>query len=66
MPKKSLTYTEAIAEVEQIVAQLESNELSVDQLAQSVKRVAELLAFCKATLKGTEEEVHRIMSKLDE
>jgi len=66
MTKKELTYSEAIQEVETIVNQIENNELDVDELTTSVKRVADLLAFCKAKLKSTEEEVEKILTKLEE
>jgi len=46
--KEKLSYKEAMAEIEQVVASLEENKLDVDELGVKVKRVSELLAFCKA------------------
>ncbi|MDX9769573.1 MAG: exodeoxyribonuclease VII small subunit [Tenuifilaceae bacterium] len=66
MAKKNLSYSEAIAEVESIVERIENNELDIDELAQNVKRVAELIKFCKAKLKSTEEEVEKILKDFDE
>ncbi|MDY0253619.1 MAG: exodeoxyribonuclease VII small subunit [Tenuifilaceae bacterium] len=66
MAKKNLSYSEAIAEVESIVERIENNELDIDELAKNVKRVAELIKFCKAKLKSTEEEVERILKDFDE
>jgi exodeoxyribonuclease VII small subunit len=66
MAKKNLSYSEAIAEIESIVERIENNELDIDELAQNVKRVAELIKFCKAKLKSTEEEVEKILKDFDE
>jgi exodeoxyribonuclease VII small subunit len=66
MAKKNLSYSEAIAEVESIVERIENNELDIDELAKNVKRVAELIKFCKAKLKSTEEEVEQILKDFDE
>lgn len=66
MAKKSITYAEAIAEIEEIVEKIESNELDIDNLAQDVKRVSELIKFCKAKLRETEQEVENILKDFDE
>lgn len=66
MAKKSISYSEALAEIEMIVEKIENNELDIDDLAQNVKRVAELIKFCKAKLKSTEEEVEKILKDFDE
>ena len=64
--KENLSYKEAMAEIEQIVACLEENKLDVDELAVKVKRVSELIAFCKAKLHDTEEEVENILKTMEE
>ena len=64
--KEQLSYKEAMAEIEQIVACLEENKLDVDELAVKVKRVSELIAFCKAKLHDTEEEVENILKTMEE
>lgn len=61
MAKKNITYSEAIAEIEQIIERIENNEVPIDDLSKSVARVAELLKICKAQLKGTEEEIEKIL-----
>ncbi|HCX98569.1 MAG TPA: exodeoxyribonuclease VII small subunit [Bacteroidales bacterium] len=66
MAKKSITYAEAIAEIEDIVEKIESNELDIDNLTQDVKRVSELIKFCKAKLRETELEVENILKDFDE
>ena len=63
MAKKTETYTEAAAEIEQILARLRSEELDVDALAAQVARATELIARCKEQLLKTEAEVNRILEK---
>lgn len=57
MPKKKLTYTEAIAEIEQILSCLRNEQTDVDTLAAEVKRATELIAQCKAQLTDVEKAV---------
>ncbi|NOU17887.1 MAG: exodeoxyribonuclease VII small subunit [Bacteroidales bacterium] len=66
MSKKQLTYSEAIAEIESIISKIENQELDIDELSANVKRVAELLNFCKLKLKNTEEEVQKILKEFDD
>lgn len=63
--KKKLTYKEAMAELENIVAKLEDNQLDIDDLSANVKRVSELIVFCKSKLHETEEEVENILKTID-
>ena len=63
MAKKKLTYTEAVAEIEQILARLRGEQIDVDTLAAEVKRATELIAQCKAQLIEVEKAVK---SELDE
>lgn len=60
-----LNYKQAMAEIESIVAKLEDNQLDVDELGGRVKRVSELIAFCKSKLHDTEEEVEKILRSLE-
>lgn len=61
MAKKELTYTEAMAEIEKILARLRSEEMDVDGLAAEVKRASELIASCKARLRKAEEKVNKVL-----
>jgi exodeoxyribonuclease VII small subunit len=66
MTKKQLNYNEAVAEIEAIISRIENQELDIDELSANVKRVAELLKFCKMKLKNTEDEVQKILKEFDE
>ncbi|GAB7088289.1 MULTISPECIES: exodeoxyribonuclease VII small subunit [Marinifilum] len=66
MAKKKISYSEAIAEIEETIMLIENEELDVDDLSEKVKRVSELLVICKAKLNSTEKEVEKILKEIDE
>lgn len=57
-------YTEAFTELQEIVAEIEQGEISVDELSEKVKRASILIAICKAKLTATEADVSAILSSL--
>ena len=57
MTKKKLSYNEAIAEIEQILARLRDEQIDVDLLSAQVKRATELIEQCKAQLTDVERAV---------
>ena len=66
MAKKTKTYNEAIAEIEQILQKIETQELDVDDLAEEVKKVSALLQLCKEKLHNTELEVQKVLDSMKE
>ena len=62
----TLTYEQAYKELAQIATEIESDTVSVDVLAQKVKRASELISFCQTKLKSTETEVNNIISKMEQ
>ena len=62
---KEPTYNEAILEIEEILQNIESGELDVDELTDKVKRVAFLLETCKKKLKSTESEIQKVIDGLE-
>ena len=63
---KKQTYTEAVAELEQILAELENNtEVNMDVISEKVKRAAVLMEFCKKQLHELNEELEKMMEQLD-
>lgn len=60
------TYTEAFEELQQIVADIEDGEISVDELSVKVKRASELIKLCKEKLSSTEEDVQKILEELED
>ena len=66
MATKKVSYQEAVAEIEEILGQIENNELDVDELAEKVKRVSVLLKMCKDKLQKTNEQVEQILKEMEE
>jgi exodeoxyribonuclease VII small subunit len=60
----NLTYEQASAELSEILAELESGETGVDQLASRVERAGFLLRFCHDKLRDTELKVNSIIEGL--
>ncbi|MDP1726038.1 MAG: exodeoxyribonuclease VII small subunit [Bacteroidota bacterium] len=63
--KDKINYTGAFEELQQIVAEIEAGEISVDVLSTKVKRAAELIKICKAKIRSTEEDVNAILKELE-
>jgi exodeoxyribonuclease VII small subunit len=51
------TYEAGLQELEQLVTQLESGQLPLDQLLGSYQRGAALLAFCRDKLQAVEDQI---------
>ncbi len=66
MAKEKLNYSEAMAELEQLVHDMEYGDISVDELSEKVKRSAFLIKFCKSRLKSTEEDVENILKDMED
>lgn len=65
MAKKDLTYGDAVKELEDIVAKLQSPQCEVDQLCDLTKRSVELLKFCKQKLTATDEDLKKLLDNID-
>ena len=60
-----LTYEEAYRELEQIAQEIEHETVSVDVLAEKVKRASDLISLCQTRLKATEGEVNKIIARME-
>ncbi|QIA09259.1 exodeoxyribonuclease VII small subunit [Draconibacterium halophilum] len=65
MAAKKISYSEAMAEIEEILEKIENEELDVDELAEKVKRVSVLLKTCKDKLTKTNEQVEQILKEME-
>ncbi|MCY1720938.1 exodeoxyribonuclease VII small subunit [Prolixibacteraceae bacterium Z1-6] len=66
MATKKVSYSEAMAEIEDILEKIENEELDVDELAEKVKRVSVLLKTCKDKLTKTNEQVEAILKEMED
>jgi exodeoxyribonuclease VII small subunit len=64
--EKKMSYTEAMKELEGIVADIEQGEISIDILSEKVKHASELIRICKSKLTSTEADVNQILEELKE
>jgi len=56
-PPMPSTYEEAMAELERLVARLESGDLPLDQLLSGYQRGAALLQHCREKLQAVEDQI---------
>lgn len=63
--EENINYTEAFSQLQEIVAEIESGEISVDELAIKVKIATELIKICRKKLYSTEEDVNKILEDLE-
>lgn len=63
--QQTMTYEEAYTELAAIARAIETESVSVDVLAEKVKRAAQLITFCQAKLRMTESEVNKIIAQMD-
>ncbi len=66
MAAKKISYSEAMAEIEEILEKIENEELDVDELAEKVQRVSVLLKTCKDKLTKTNEQVEQILKEMED
>jgi exodeoxyribonuclease VII small subunit len=63
MKKNTVSYSEAVSEIEEILQQIENQETDIDELAKKVSRAAELIKLCSDKLKNTEKEIENIFEE---
>ena len=62
MTKEKISYSDAIAEIESILQKIEDGNLNVDELAEKVSRVTNLLKICRDRLHLTEKQINKILA----
>ncbi|HEY1102267.1 MAG TPA: exodeoxyribonuclease VII small subunit [Burkholderiaceae bacterium] len=55
--KPPVSYESALQELEQLISQLESGQLPLEQLLTAYQRGAELLAFCRGQLDAVDQQI---------
>jgi exodeoxyribonuclease VII small subunit len=63
--EQTQTYESAYAELQQIAGEIENESVPVDVLAEKVKRASELITYCQARLRATEQEVGNIIKQME-
>jgi exodeoxyribonuclease VII small subunit len=61
METKEIRYSEALEELEGILASIESGNVDIDTLSQRVTRATELIKICRARLLKVESDVKGVL-----
>lgn len=64
-PVDKLTYNQAVAELDSIVRNMQSDNCDIDRLTAYTRRAAELLRECRRRLTATDEELRAILADLE-
>jgi len=59
-------YAAALAELEEILGQLERSDVDVDVLATQVQRAAQLIDFCRERIGRARLQIEQVVSSLDD
>jgi len=63
---EELNYADAIAELDEILHELEDDALDVDILSDRVERAALLITFCRTRITAAKMQVEQIVANLDD
>lgn len=61
----AIGYADAMAELDEILEELEGDDLDVDVLAERVKRASELIKLCRARIARAQADVDTIVVDLE-
>lgn len=65
-PTDQLTYNQAVAELEAILRNMQSDSCDIDRLTQFTRRATELIAECRRRLTATDTELQSILANLQQ
>ena len=57
----NMTYTQAVARLEEIMNAVQSGKLDIDELSGMLKEAAALVQFCRSKLYKVDEEVKQLL-----
>ncbi|MBR6648654.1 MAG: exodeoxyribonuclease VII small subunit [Bacteroidaceae bacterium] len=63
---KSMTYTEAMKRLEEIMTKIQSGDVDIDNLTKELADAQELIAFCRNRIFKVEEDVKNIIDSLSQ
>ena len=58
-------YAQALAELDQILRELEGSDVDVDRLADRVARASELIAVCRQRISAAKMRIDEVIADLD-
>jgi exodeoxyribonuclease VII small subunit len=63
--EKQIGYAEALAELEEILGELEGDEVDVDTLAQHVQRASTLIEMCRERIGSARLRIEEVVAQID-
>jgi exodeoxyribonuclease VII small subunit len=66
MEKQELSYEQAYQELQTIIKEMENNDISIDVLADKIKRALELINLCKDKITKIEVDVDKIVKIIEQ
>ncbi len=60
--KDSLTYKQALAELEELVIRIENPETNLENIAEEVKKALNLVKLCRDQIKGFRDETDKLLN----
>ena len=64
--KKNFKFEESLAQLEELVEQMEDGELSLEEALKAFEKGIKLTRECQRALKQAEQKIHLLMEKNDE
>ena len=65
-PSTQLSYTQAIAELEQLVTHLQKPQCEIDKLREYTARELQLIQYCKTKLSETDNDLKKLLEELSQ
>lgn len=62
---ENMTYTVAVARLEEIMTAVQDGRVDIDELSGLLKEATELLHFCNDRLYKVDEEVKRLLDEME-
>ncbi len=59
-------YNKALNRLNEIVAEMESNELDINKISKLVKESSTLLKACKKELTSTEDDINEVINQMNQ
>lgn len=64
-PVEEMTYGNALAEIESILREMQSDACDIDRLTANTRRATALIGECRRRLTATDKELQAILESLD-
>ena len=58
-----MNYSQAMKRLEEIVKQIDSNQLEIDQMVEKIAEANRLIAFCSDKLTKADQEIEKLWAK---